>query len=216
MERAEKVVGRAFTYLSKNPQEFLRAAKNVVGLRMGLPLAAIRWAVDQLPAKTAPKDVVIEAIPPGIRLAATIDAAGATIRVSTIFAIEDLIVRPGEFKFQLRFEEIDLKVLDGADTPVGALIASGALDLSKPGTLLSFMKNKFPFLISKGETRIEVDLAKLPAFHDAKVQKMLGLVTPFVTVSAVESDWDHLDIEFKVLQDGIGGLWQNIRSQFRR
>ena len=65
----------ALGYVRRNPDELVRAALNATGLRFGIPLAALRWFAEQLPAgKKTPSDIEITSAPPALRVAATIDA----------------------------------------------------------------------------------------------------------------------------------------------
>src|SRR5690606_21171864 len=43
MISAKTVLGAAGAYLKDNPEELLRAAKNAVALRFGVPIPALRW-----------------------------------------------------------------------------------------------------------------------------------------------------------------------------
>ena len=86
MPDKKAIIEAAGSYLRQHPQEVLRAGRNAVTLRVGLPLDALRWLASQATGKKAPKDVQIEAVPPGIRVAASVDAMGTPVRASaTIF-----------------------------------------------------------------------------------------------------------------------------------
>ncbi|MEP7126098.1 MAG: hypothetical protein ABJE95_34515, partial [Byssovorax sp.] len=63
----------ATEYLKQHPEEIFRALRGALGLRLGLPMDAIRYLVRELGGgKNAPKDVVIEAAPPGVRVGLTV------------------------------------------------------------------------------------------------------------------------------------------------
>ena len=71
----------ATEYLKQHPEEILRALRGALGLRLGLPMDAIRYLVREFGGGSkAPKDVVIEAAPPGVRVGLTIDAMGTPLR----------------------------------------------------------------------------------------------------------------------------------------
>ena len=63
----------AGAYLKQHPEELVRAARNLIALRLGVPLDALRWLIGQARGKRVPKNVEIDAVPPGIRLGATLE-----------------------------------------------------------------------------------------------------------------------------------------------
>ena len=140
MPDKKAMIGAAGGYLVSNPQEIWRAARNAAALRVGLPLDALRWLAGQAKGRKAPKDVEIAAVPPGVRVAASVDAMGTPLRASAVIYVERVSLNEEELRLELRLDEVSLKLLDeSADTPIAALLKSGALDLSKPGNLAAFM-----------------------------------------------------------------------------
>jgi hypothetical protein len=201
-------------YLKHHPEEALRALKNALFLRFGLPLDALRWLAGQARGKSAPKDVQIEAVPPGIRVGASVDAMGTPVRASAVIFIERIRLNPEELRFEVRLADVSLKVLDDkADSPVAALIKSGALDLSKPGNLAAYMPKRPPVLVEAADDRIVVDLMKDPKIaRNPKISRIIGLVTPLVGIRAIETDWEHLDDALSPFPEGIGEALEAVRS----
>lgn len=192
-------IGKAARWLKQHPEEVFRVVRNAAGLRFGVPLDALRWAADFAGAKAgkkAPKDVQIEAVPPGLRFGASVDLMGAPVRASAVVFIEKVVMSPVELRFEIRLADVDMKVLDDkAESPVAALLKSGALDLSKPGNLANYMPKRPPMLVEAVDDRVVLDLMKHPKLAaNASVRRTLGMVTPVVTVSGIETDWEHLDI----------------------
>lgn len=198
------LLAAAAGYLKQHPEEIVRAAKGAIGLRFGLPLDALRYMATELGGKKGPRDVVIEAVPPGLRVAMTVRAMGTTLRVKLSLYIEELALSATEALVTARIADMDLEVLDGKDTPVAGLILSGALDLSKPGNLVAYMPKRPDMLVDAKDDRIVLDLLKLPAIaKNAKMRRMFGVLTPVINISAIRTRDDHLDIHFSATPSGL-------------
>src|SRR5580765_8182188 len=136
-------------FMVKNPTTMLSMARHALGMRIAVPLDALRWFIANTPpSKKAPQDVTITARPPAITLGATIDLMGTTVRAAASIKIDTIEVGPEQLRVQLRLSGVNLKVLGESFTPVAGLIKSGALDLSKPGNLANFMPKKPDVLVS--------------------------------------------------------------------
>jgi hypothetical protein len=210
------VLGAAAAYFRRHPEEILRAVRNAVGMRFGVPIVALRWLAANLDGKKAPKDVEISAVPPGIRVAATLDLMGTTVRASAIVIVEHLRLDAETLRIEIRLREVALKALDDRqDTPVAALLKSGALDLSKPGNLAAYMPKRPALLVEAKDDRIVLDLMKHPKLaRDVRIRRALQALVPLVTVSAIESDPEHLDVAFRAFPDGIGQAVAGLRRAF--
>jgi hypothetical protein len=198
------VLEAAASYLKDHPEEILRFVRNAITLRFGVPLDALRWLAGRAKGKRAPRDVVVEAVPPGIRLEATLDLMATPVRVSAVVYVEHVRLSSEELRFELRLAQVSLQLLDPkSDTPIAALIKSGALDLSKPGNLVAFMPKRPPVLVEAHDDRIVLDLKRLPKLQDGKVEKLLGLLTPIVSIDGIQTDRDHLDVLLRPFPDGL-------------
>lgn len=206
------LLGNTKDYLIQHPEELVRLGKNALALRFGLPLDALRWLAAQFGGKKAPQDLQIEAVPPGIRVGATLDLMGTVVRASAILYIEEVRINAAEMRFELRLADVSLKLLKDAPTPVATLIKSGALDLSKPGNLVAYMPKRPAFLVEAKDDRIVLDLMKHPAVTQKNVDKWVGLVTPFVSIGAIRTDWEHLDVTFRPLQNGLSEALASVRK----
>jgi len=200
------VVETLVSYVRRHPEELLRAARNAVGLRFGVPIAALRWAAGRLGGKKAPRDVEIHAVPPGVRVGATVDLMGTTVRAKATVFVDDLRLGADTLRIELRLADVSLKVLDDTqDTPVAALLKSGALDLSKPGNLAAYMPKRPALLVEARDDRIVLDLMKHPKIaHDERLRRAISVLLPLVTVRAIETDPEHLDIALRALPEGFG------------
>ena len=196
----------AANYLKAHPEEIIRAIRGAIGLRVGIPLDAFRWFVAEFAqGKKAPKDVIIEAAPPGLRLALTVAAMGTTLRVRLTLAVEELDLGGEKALVTARISDMELEVLDGEDTPVAGLIKSGALDLSKPGNLVAYMPKRPEMLVEAKDDRVVVDLLKVPKIaNNPRARRALEVVTPVLNIAAIRTRDDHLDVHLKASPSGIG------------
>src|SRR5690349_20527778 len=136
------MLSAAKDYLRQHPEEIVRALKGALGLRLGVPLDSLRYLAREMAGGGKLRDVVIDSAPPGVRLSLTVDAVGSTLRVSLVVYVDEVLVTTDEIRVGMRIAEMSLKVLEGFQTPVAALVQSGALDLSKPGNLVAFIPKR--------------------------------------------------------------------------
>jgi len=201
-----KALARLATdYLKRHPEEIYRLVRGAVGLRVGVPMDAVRYLVHALAGgPKAPKDVVIEAAPPGVRLAATVDAMGTPLRAAAIVYVEELDIGISQLRIGVRIEGLTLTVLGDAASPLAGLIKSGALDLSKPGNLVAFMPKRPAALVDAKDDRLVVDLMKVPKVAgNPKLKQALSVMTPVLGVRALKTKDDHLDLHFKANLSGV-------------
>lgn len=199
----KQAVAAARKYLRKRPQEITRAVWNLLGLRVGVPLDAIRWMLTQAEKSGKVKDPVVTEVPPGLRITGTVDAMKTPLRASAVVYIDRMHVTPDQIRIDIRLEEIWAEVLDGATGPVAALISSGALDLSKPGNLAKYLPLP-PTVVETKDNRIVLDLMKDPKIAgNPRVRRILSLITPVVTANGLETDDDHLEVTFRPLPEGV-------------
>ncbi|MFW6051526.1 MAG: hypothetical protein ACODAU_10145 [Myxococcota bacterium] len=199
-------------YLSDHPEELGRALRSAFGLRVGVPLPALRYLGAQLEKQGKVADLKIDASPPGVRVAASIDLMGTPVRAGAVIFIERVAFSGEEMKLTLRLEDVSLKLNGDAQTPVAALIKSGALDVSKPGELAAGMPLP-PVVSDARDNRITLDFMRDPRLaRNELVRALLSLVTSFVTLQSVESDTNHLDIGFRALPRGVFGAARAVRQ----
>ncbi|MDC3960861.1 hypothetical protein [Polyangium jinanense] len=202
----------AGNYLKEHPEEIVRALRSALGLRASIPMDALRYLAREFVPdnKKAPKDIVIEAAPPGIRVAATVDAMGTPLRASLIVHIEEIDISLTEMRIGVRIEGLTLTVLGDSSSPLAGLLKSGALDLSKPGNLVAFMPKRPPMLVEAKDDRLTLDLMKVPKIaENPKVRRYLSIALPVASVRAIRTKDDHLDVHLKA---NIGGLPQAIAA----
>ncbi len=213
MSLAQAALGAARGYLTSHPEEIGRAMRNALGLRVGVPIVALRWLGAQAEKQGKVANLKIDSQPPGIRVGADIDLMKTPIRASAIIFIDRVVFNEDELTVALRLEQVNLKLNGDAATPVAALIKSGALDLSSPGTLVGFMPNRNPVLAEAVENRITLDLMRDPKIgKNPLVRNIVSVLTSFVTLQGVSSDSSHIDVAFRALPAGLGGAARSFRQ----
>lgn len=205
MQEVKAVLEAGSKYLRDHPEELLRALRNLLALRFGVPLDALRFFAGRAAGKKAPKDVVLEAVPPGLRASATIDLMGTSVRAGATVFIERVSITPGELRFELRLQNVSLKVPEDApESPIAALLRSGALDLSKPGNLAAYMPKRPALLVDAKDDRVVIDLMRHPKIaKNPRAIRTIALLAPLLTVAGIESDSEHLDVTLRAFPDGL-------------
>ncbi len=196
-------------YLREHPQEILRAARQATHLRFGIPVAALRWLVLQLDGKGGPANVEIDAVPPGIRVTATVEEMGTMLRGSAVLTVEEVRISAEELRVAVQLTEVSVRLLDDhANTPLAALIRSGALDLSRTANLVAQMPTRPAVLVDAIENRLILDFMRLPLLSaDERLRRLVGAISSLLSIKAVETDATHLDIAISALPSGIGALF---------
>jgi hypothetical protein len=204
----------AVGYVRKNPEEVLRAAVNAAGLRFGVPLATLRWFAGQLNGAKAPKDVEISSAPPALRFSAVVDAMGTPVRASAAIKIDEVTITEDALRVGVRLRDVKLALVGDSETPVATLIKSGALDLSKPGNLVKFIPKRPPAVVEAEGDRIVLDLMKVPKLaKDARVRRLLGIVSPVLGIRAIETDRDHLYVRLRATPAGLPEALGKLRAR---
>lgn len=204
----------ASRYLRSHPVEAARIVRSALGLRLGLPLDALRWLAEQASKSGKVEDLEIESAPPGFRIGATIEQMKTKIRATSTIYIERLRINESEMRIELRLEDTRLRVVGGEESPVAFLVRSGALDVSNPGTLVKHLPTIPPMVIEAEGKRIVLDLAKLPQLADqrSRMRRALGAVTSVITLHGIETDEGHVDVTFRALPAGVFYAAKTVRQ----
>ncbi len=192
----------------------LSMARHALGMRLAVPLDAIRWFIANTPpSRKAPQDVTISAKPPAIAVGATIDLMGTTVRASASIRVDRIEIGEETFKVALRISDVSMKVLGDSMTPVAGLIKSGALDLSKPGNLAKFMPKRPAVLVEAHDDVVVLDLMQNPKFaSNERVRMLLGTVTPVLQVASMTTDGDFLVLQLKASPFGLPRAFNAARA----
>jgi hypothetical protein len=216
MQELKAVLEAGSKYLREHPEELLRALRNLLALRFGVPLDALRFFAGRAGGKKGPKDLILEAVPPGLRVRATVELMGTPVRADATVFIERVSINAEELRFEIRLANVALKVADDApESPIAALLRSGALDLSKPGNLAAYMPKRPALLVDAKDDRIVIDLMRHPKIaKNPRAIRTLAVLAPLLTVAGIESDSEHLDVTLRAFPDGlreaVGGLRRRI------
>jgi len=195
----------AWGYIRKNPDELALATRNAVGLRFGVPLAALRYlAATAASGKKAPKDIALSTSPPALELGATVDAMGTSLRAQAAIRIDEVEMSADELKIGIVLSNVRLKLLADSDSPVATLVKSGALDLSKPGNLVGVLPKRPAAIVDAKDDHITVDLMKVPKIaKNKRLRQLLKVVTPLVGIRKIETDADHLYVTLRATPAGL-------------
>ncbi len=195
----------ASRFVARNPFTMMKMARHALGLRMAIPLDAMRWFVENTPpGKNAPQDVTINADPPAITMGASLELMDTPVRATASIRVDELRIHPDELRLQLHLSNVSLKLLADSATPVAGLIKSGALDLSKPGNLANFMPKKPAVLIEAHDDVIVLDLMKNPKIAgNFRLRKVLQRLTPVVNIAVLRTEGDFLIIGLRATPLGF-------------
>ncbi|MFO7180204.1 MAG: hypothetical protein DIU78_016005 [Pseudomonadota bacterium] len=215
MYEVRAFVEAVFGYVKEHPEELLRVLKNAVALRFGLPIAALRWVAARANGRRAPKDVDIGAAPPGVRVAGSFELLGTPLRASAVVLVDDIRFGDDELRIAIRLRELALDVLDDrVESPLAALLRSGALDLSKPGNLLAFMPKRPAIIVEAKDDRIVLDLLRHPKLaSDPRIRRWIAAIVPFVTVASLQTKEDHVDLALRAFPQGVSHAFERLRRR---
>ncbi|WP_045119286.1 hypothetical protein [Haliangium ochraceum] len=203
-------------FVSRNPIALVTMARHALGLRVAVPLDALRWFIANTPpSRRAPTDITITARPPAIHVGATVDLMDTKVRASAAIRVEEMRIQPAELRVSLRLSDVQMHVIGESSSPVAGLIKSGALDLSKPGNLANFMPKKPDVLIEAKDDRLVLDLMKNPKIRsNEKLTKILATLTPVVGVNALRTEGDYLILGLKATPSGFGQALNAARALY--
>jgi hypothetical protein len=199
-------------YLRSNPREITRTLRNALGLRASVPLAAFRWIADKAVETGKVKNLRITFRDPGIHFVVDVDLMGTPVRASAVVFFERVLFSEEELTIAIRMEEVKLSLTGEAQTPVAALIKSGALDLSRPGTLAGYLPHRPPVLVEAEGSRLVLDLMRDPKLgKNPSVRRAVGLITSLLTIHGIETGGQHLDVVFRAFPRGYSAAVRSVK-----
>jgi hypothetical protein len=199
-------------YLRRNPAELLTLARNAAGLRLTVPLDALRWLLDHLPkSPKSPKDVSLGSAPPALSVGLTSELMGNSFRVTNDILIEEVRASENELVAVLRIQNLNLKALGDQNSPMANLFK--AMDFSDPAALMNFMPAKSPALVEAKKDRFVIDLLRVPKIAaNPTVRKTLEVLTPVFSIAGVTTEDDHLVIALKGRAGGLTSALAALRK----
>src|SRR5690606_32960773 len=133
---------------------FGEIARHALNRRLAVPLDLVRWAATLMPAgDKAPKDVTVIAQPPALGLGATANLMGTELRVDAALLVDAIEATTEAVKVTFRVRDLRASVLNNLQGNLAKLLASGALNLSKPASLLNFVPKRPPAILEAKEDR---------------------------------------------------------------
>jgi len=199
-------------YLRRHPEEFLRQVRNGSKLTFGLPVVALQWFATNFVSRSrgGPSDIEISAVPPGIRVKATVEQMGTLVRADCVILVERITLDALQARFELRLKDVALSLLDDTvQSPLAALIRSGTLDVSRLASLVAHMPSRPAILVEAVDDRIVLDLMKIPKLErDDRYRRWIGMIASIMTVNSIASDSEHLDIQMRALPNGLFGAFK--------
>ncbi len=207
----------AARYLQQNPDVFKRLATNARDYKLTIPLDALRYVARKAEGKkNAPRDVVVEATPPGLTISGLVAVMGTTLKFSATIRVDDVSVTQQEVRFQVKLGNVKLGVEGDGSSPVAALIKSGVLDLSKPGNIARYLPNRPASIVEAEDDRVVIDLMKDEKLtKNPKFSRAIALVTPVLGVRHIGTDGDTLVVELLPRREGVGELFGRAREALR-
>ncbi|HTM19852.1 MAG TPA: hypothetical protein VL172_05070 [Kofleriaceae bacterium] len=195
----------ATRYVARHPLTMMQMARHALGMRVAIPLDAIRWFIANTPpGKNAPTDITISAQPPAVNFGLSVNLMGTPVRATLSVRIDEIRIHPDELRVQLHVHDVDLKLLADAHTPVATLIKSGALDLSKPGNLVNFMPKRPDVLVEAHDDVIVLDVMKNPKIAgNFTLRRVLQRLTPVMNVAALQTEGDFLVLSLRATPFGL-------------
>lgn len=196
-------------YLKENPQEIWRVARDAANFKFGLPIVALRWLSNHIDSKNGPKDIELDAVPPGIRVTATVEEMGTWLRGSAVLTVLSVDIAPNQLRVVVRLSEVTLKVLGESPTPLAALVRSGALDLTKVANLVAHMPKRPAVLVDSVEDRLVLDFMRWPHLAQQPLARQLvSTIARLLKVEGVETDNTHLSLALSPFPNGLRSLFR--------
>ena len=214
MEKAKAALVAAARYIQQNPRILLEVAMNARGLKVTVPLSVLRYCGERLlESKKGPQDIVIEAVPPGLRVSATVNAMGTGLRIGATIAVTEVNLDEKELKLDVQLTNVVLRVEGESDSPVAALVKSGALDLSRPGNLAKYLPNRPKAIVEANGDHLVIDLLREPKLTDnPNVSKILGLLVPVLGLKSIGTEGDALVIALTPKPEGLPKVVEAVRK----
>ncbi|MGM0578818.1 MAG: hypothetical protein ACQEXJ_24055 [Myxococcota bacterium] len=187
-----------------HPDSVLTAASHALRRRVPIHMGAIRWLLDELLAGRADIDSLeLSTRPPGLRVEATADVMGNPLQMAATIEVDGVHLAGDEVRLVVRLSEVEAVAMN-PDTPLGQVLSSGAIDLSKPANLLNFVPKRPDLVVSATDDVFELDLLRIPGLGDNPwIRKVLAAAAPLLDVTEVRADADWLLITWEPVPSGV-------------
>jgi len=201
-------------YAASHPRMFGEIARHALNRRLAIPLDLVRWAATLIPSgDQAPKDVTVIAQAPALGLGATANLMGTELRIDAALLVDAIDATSEAVKVTFRVKDLRASVLNNLQGNLAKLLASGALNLSKPASLLNFVPKRPPAILEAKDDRFVIDLLKFPQLAaNPSFQKALATMTPILAIGDIHTEGDLLVIGLKANPRGIKQSIQAFRT----
>lgn len=211
----KKAAAAVGDYLRRHPEEVVRAARNALSLKLGVPVVALQWLAQELGGAKLPRDLRFEARNPGLFVSASFHLMNTPLKGGANVIIERVQMGADALLVDVRLEDIQMKVTDPlAGTPVAALLQSGALDLSRPGDLLAYFPKRPEMVVQARGNVLTLDLMKHPKLSRERARRLVAVAVAILGVEDVRTQGQHLDVAFAAFPSGPGAAVHQIKQLF--
>lgn len=198
-----------FAYLLAHPEFLLRSVINAARMRFGIPLDGLVWLLDKVTRGKLPEDLALTPIPPGLRVAASVDVMGTSMSLAAVVTVESVMLSAESIRVQLRVRDLSIKA--PATSPMAGMLAM--MDLSKPGDLLSFLPMKPPMILDAQGDLFVLDLMKLPKLaKNPLARKIVAAVSEVLSVKELRTEDDLLVVGLRAMPLGFMAALGHLRS----
>ncbi len=207
------ILRTAGRYAASHPRVLGDIARHAFNRRLAIPLDAIRWATTLVRGSSAPKDITVIAQPPALGLGATASVMGTEVRVDAAIIVDAIDATNDHVKVTLRVRDLRASVLNNLNGNLAKLFKSGALNLSKPASLLNFVPKRPAAILEAKDDRFVIDLMKFDKLaQNPHFLKALAAVTPVLSIGEIRTEGDLLVIGLRTSPGRIRETFQALRG----
>ena len=192
-------------YLRYHPTTIVVFGRHALGQRIAIPLDVLRWGLDHLlRGPMAPEAMTLSARPPALAFDATLALMGNNrLHVGASLTVDGLDLGPQRLKVALRVHELEVVALT-PDSPLGKMLATGFLDLSKPANMLSMLPKRPRIITEASGDRFVFDLLEVPSIaNNAPLMRALATLSPLVEVEGIRTEGDWLVCQLGAQPSGV-------------
>jgi hypothetical protein len=208
---ALSAIGR---HLAEHPKLAVHLALGAIGQRLVVPLPALRWIAAHASRETGdPWDVELEARPPLLAVAASAHWGHADVRIRTSVRFLGIESAPGKLEARLELSDFSMEALGDAPSPMRQLLASGALDMGRPGSIFAMLSPRPAALVRAEGREVTVDLLRIQALtREPRVQKVLELVSDALQVREVWCEPEQMVARIEAIPQGLARVLDRIMA----